>query len=352
MTKNETFLRRLYGADTVSRPAFTSVPALKGVIDHPDGDYSVSRAPIERWVRWAVENYRARARCAEALGDDTVPVARLSTGTHLYAAAFGCEVVTPEDSNPFALPLVRTAEEADRLEEPDIWTSPGLYRVFELARLVRRELGDEAWLGPCDMQTGFDIAAQVWNKTDLFIAMTDPRQKPAVHRLAAKCARLLETFLAALRAEFPRMSLCGCPTVWSPPELGPWPSNDECGAVGVGMFEEFMLPELIALSERFGSIGMHCCAAADHQFESFKKIPHFYAFNRVPPLGSGETGFDSAVLTLGGPTGPVFVLGWISVDVVEHVLRIAPEGTRFIFQQVVADVDEGKRNLDRMCALV
>jgi len=51
------------------------------------------------------------------------------------------------------------------------------------------------------------------------------------------------------------------------------------------------------LSETFGSFGMHCCADAEHQFESFKKIPNFYVARRWrwdrPPcavLGSREQG--------------------------------------------------------------
>ena len=350
MTRNEQFLKSIYQGESVTRSGFTSTPKLRGVIDHPFGDYTVSDKPISEWVGWAVENYQARVTCAEAMDDDTVPIARLSTGTQVYAAAFGCEVATPDDTNPFALPKVYTPDQADALEEPDIWKTPELYRVFELARLVQIELGPDAWLGPCDMQTGFDIAALIWNKADLFVAMTDPESNGAVHRLIEKCANLLETFLVTLRDEFPQMSLCGCPTVWSPPDMGPWPSNDECGAVGTPMFEEYMLPELIALSRRFGSVGMHCCAAADHQMDSFRKIPNFYAFNRVAPPGSGPEGFDPAIQTLGGPDGPVFVLGWMQPDAVEHVLRNAPDGTRFIFQQAITDIDEGKRNLERMYA--
>lgn len=68
---------------------------------------------------------------------------------------------------------------------------------------------------------------------------------------------------------------------WAPPEMGPWLSNDECGAFSTVMFEELCLPEFVDLAETFGGLGMHCCAGAEHQFESFRKIPGFYTFNRV-----------------------------------------------------------------------
>lgn len=347
-TANERLLRDLYAGTAPRDCAFTSVPELLSVWGHTHGDYSVSNAPVREWVPWAVENYRRRVQLADIMGDDTVPVARLNTGTQIYAAAFGCQVHCFEDSNPCALPLVSTPEEADGLDIPDIWNAPPLYRVFELAEAVRRELGPDAWLAPCDMQTGFDTACLVWDKSTLLCAMADPEQKHAVKRLAAKCAALLKHFLLELHREFPRMSLCGCPTVWAPPDLGPWPSNDECGAVSTPMFTEYMLPELVDLSETFGSVGMHCCAAADHQMRSFRRIPNFYAFNRVPPPGSGITGFDAAVRELGGPDGPVFVLAWITVATVEHLLRTAPPGTRFILQQTVGNTDDAQRNLEAM----
>ena len=63
--------------------------------------------------------------------------------------------------------------------------------------------------------------------------------------------------------------------------MGPWLSNDECGAFSTVMFEELCLPEFVDLAETFGGLGMHCCAGAEHQFESFRKIPGFYTFNRV-----------------------------------------------------------------------
>lgn len=93
---------------------------------------------------------------------------------------------------------------------------------------------------------------------------------------------------------------------------------------------------------------MHCCADADHQFELFRQIPDFYALNRVPPPGTGARGFDTSLEQLGGPEGPVFVLGWVSEQTVEHVTRIAPPRTRFVFQQVVENADDGKARLERM----
>jgi hypothetical protein len=345
-SRNEAFLRNLYRRGRFERHAFCCVPPMT---DHPDGDFSLSAKPVENWVPWVVENYERKLQSVETLRDDSVPFAKLGTGTYIFAAAFGCEVKRDVDfSNGFTLPRVRCAEEADRLAEPDIWKSPTLYRVFELAHAVQRRLGSEAFLGPADQQTGFDTAALVWNKTDFLRSMLDPESRAAVKRLTGKCAHLFKTFLLEFRKEFPRCSSGTCPSIWAPPEMGPWPSNDECGNFSTPLFEEFCLPELVDLAETFGGLGMHCCADAEHQFESFKRIPGFYAFNRC--AGMRGRGYLPILDHLAGPDAPVHVLGLelSEEEVIGRLLSRAAEGTRFIFALLGASADDARQWLDRV----
>ena len=341
---NSKKLAALYRRDTHADPAFVTNPPYLPLLDAEGRDYTISDRPVSELASSIMDNYRRRADFLRAVGDDGVPYARLNTATHLYAAAFGCPVHLFGDSNPCALPLVHSAKGADRLKVPDIWKSRHLARVFEMARVVERELGREAPLGPPDVQTGFDTACLVWNKEDFFVAMMEEDGRAAAKRLADKCATLLSTFLAAYRAEFPQASPCHCPDVWSPPELGPWVSNDECGALSTPMFEEFCLPELLELSRRFGSLGMHCCAGAEHQFESFKKIPDFYAFNRV---AAGE-GYTPLLEHYAGPTDPVQVLAWVTDEQIAELLRGAGPDMRFIFVKGEMEADDARRWLDKM----
>ncbi len=343
LADNEQFLRAIYAGETAA-PAFCCVPPQVSIIAAPGGPYNLSSAPIRDWMGWVVGNYQRQLDLLAAVGHDGVPCAHLATGTEIFAQALGCPVHEYGDSNPCALPRVTTAAEADAIEPPSLWDCPGLVRVFELGQAVRAELGPEAFLGPCDMQTGFDIAAQVWNKADFLCAMCLPDEREAVKRLVGLCADFYRTFLLELRREFPRMSPCHCPSAWAPPELGPWTSNDECGIIGTEMFEEFALPELVELAETFGSLGMHCCAAAEHQFPSFHKIPNLYAFNRVP----AKQGIDPILEHFAGPDAPVHVLGWMADATIERLLRTAPAGTRFIFVRNCPDPDDAARWLDRM----
>jgi hypothetical protein len=335
-------LDAIYRRKGYDGPALVANPPYLPMIDAQGRDYTLSDRPISELAESVLENYRRRVEFLEAVSDDGVPYARVNTATHLYAAAFGCRVHLFGDSNPCALPLVRSAAEADRIELPDVWKSRMLGRVFDMAHEVRRRLGPDAPIGPPDVQTGFDTACLIWNKEDLYTAMGDQEGRAAVKRLAAKCAAFLSDFLAAYRREFGGTSPCHCPDVWSPPDLGPWVSNDECGALSTAMAEEFCMPELLELSRRFGSLGMHCCASAEHQFDSWKKIPGFYALNRVP----ARQGFAPLIEHFGGKADPVHVLIWTEDPELDRLLeRVTPE-MRFIIVRGDMERDQARRWLD------
>jgi hypothetical protein len=347
LARNRALHRELFARRSSVRHAFVVQPTAKPIWE--TGDYTTSDRPIADFVPGVVEDYRRWAALSDAVGDDAVPFARLTTGTHIYAVCFGATPHFYPDNNPYAEACVACAAEADRLVEPVLENCRPLMRVMELAAAVRRELGPEVTLGPPDMQTGFDTACILWDKTDLLYAMIE--QPEAVQRLAGKCGRLLRQFIAAYRREFPNSTFGHCPSTWTPPECGPWVSNDECGVMSPEMFEQFCLPELVELSGQFGGLGMHCCANAQHQFELFRRIPNFYAFNRVPTGVGWEK--DNALAVLGGTDGPVMVPGWCSKEDVATLLSQAPPGTRFIFNSCgVDDPGVGRDWLDTVRAAV
>lgn len=308
------------------------------------GDFATADRPVAEWAPWIVEGYLKNRAFSEAAGDDSVPVAGLNSGTHIYAAAMGSPVHHYADNNPCAMPFIMTAAEADRIQEPELSACKTLTRILEMADLLKTELGSDVIVGPPDMQSGFDSACLVWDKVGLFCAMMTEEEKPAVHRLAGKCAALFKKFIAEFYRRHPTASLAHCPLTWVPPGMGPWLSNDECGAMSMELFEEFCLPELVDVSKTFGGLGMHCCADAEHQFPSFRKIPDFYAFNRV----AAKRGYDPILHTLGGPGGPVFVLAWLDDATIERLVKSAPAGTRFIFSRAFEKADAAKAWLEQM----
>ena len=203
-------------------------------VDWLNGDLAVSELPVKDWVPLIVERYEARVKWHEALGDDAVPFASIWTGTEIFAAAFGSPVHVYEDSPPCALPLVTSAEEADKLQTPDLSARP-MERVFELGHLLREELGADVPIGVPDIQSPFDVAALIWRKEDLFVALCE--EPDSVKRLTGKCYHLLRTFLSEFKSQFPNCNLCTCPYAWAPTDMGCWLAEDEVGMMSPAMFE-------------------------------------------------------------------------------------------------------------------
>lgn len=321
-----------------------------GVIMSPEwpanalGDFTTSARPVADWVPWAVTTYRKQLENHERFHDDSVPYVNLNTNTGIFAAAFGCRLhVYDEPTNACALPHVDSPADADRLPEPSL-DAPTLARIFELARLVRRELGPDVPISVPDIQSPFDIAALIWRKESLLLAMYDAPE--SVKRLVDMCLRLLKKFLVEFRRELGEVNYCHCPIAWAPPDLGCWLSEDEAGTVSVEMFDEFCLPPLVELSRTFGGLFMHCCATADHQYGEFRKIPQLRGLNRVFQAPGPKPAIDA----FSGHT--VFVQSWCPVDFYAEMLAMARPDSRFLFNLgplPPADADAAYARLRGLC---
>jgi hypothetical protein len=305
------------------------------------GDYSAGAITLKEARDRIVADYEHQVAVQQEVGDDAVPFARLITGTQLMAQAFGAEVEQFPDQMPFARPIAQNAEEASQIERPELEFCEPLMRVIELGEMVEAEVGTDVPLGPPDMQTGFDTACLLWEKSDMFASLYDEEGIRVADQLVARCASLLADFVAALRSRFPQMSPCHCPQVWCPPELGPWVSNDEAGSIGRDHYDRFCHPELEALAERFGSVATHCCADAEHHFSRFRETPNWYAFNRV----AGQQGYASLVSAFPADADdtPLFVMGWVADNDQKMLEDHFGRDGSMIFQRTFSTADEAKR---------
>ncbi len=179
---------------------------------------------------------------------------------------------------PFAKPLLTRADEVSRLRVPELSTTP-LARLFEMADELRRRAGEEALMKLVDIQSPMDIAALIWDKNDFFVAMLE--EPEAVKELAEKVSQLLIAFLDAWFARYGRDFIAHYPYYYMADGLTL--SEDEVGIVNTDCFAEFFLPELTALSARYGGLGMHCCANSRHQWEQFLRIPGLRVLNLCQP---------------------------------------------------------------------
>lgn len=231
-------------------------------------------------LEWAWKKYCMMSERAGWLDDDWLPYLDVYTGTEIFAAAFGCPVHYLPDDMPFALPLVHSAREAAALRIPDL-DCASVAPLFDMAEELRRRGGPDALLRMVDLQSPMDIAALIWEKTSFYPALIESPN--AVLELADKVQafqiRFLDEWFARFGAEF----IAHYPDYYM--ERGITLSVDEIGAVGTKAFEQFFLPELEHLSQRYGGIGIHSCAHARHQWAGLQRIPGLKLLNLNQPGG-------------------------------------------------------------------
>lgn len=288
-------------------------------------------------IEWALQLYEMRRARAEWLADDMVPGLMVTTGTEIFAEAFGCPVMRPEDDMPYARPIITEASQVASLPEPDI-SAPSLVVLFEIADELHARAGD-APLGMVDVQSPMDVAALIWDKNDFYVAMVETPD--AVKELAHKVYRLQTAFFDAWFARYGRDFIAHCPYYYIP--RGLTLSEDEVGIVNGEMFVEFYLPELAALSDRYGALGMHCCANSRHQWENFKRIPNLQLLNITQPPEVARLAYpvfaDHCIQYHGGCDGPAW--DWPAK---------LPANSRMVIDTYPTTEDEAKEAAEKLWA--
>ncbi len=294
---------------------------------------------IERY--WA--DYLLMCHKTTLVQDDRLPFLSNVTGTEIFAEAFGCQVFRPLDNMPFALPLIHSAAEADRLKPPELSTSSLAY-LFDIADELYRRGGPQALMKPVDIQSPMDIVALIWEKADLYMALVESPEP--VQALAEKVRGLVTAFFdewfkrygATYVAHYPDYLMQGGITM----------SVDEVGAVSREMFDTFFRGELSQLSSHFGGLGIHCCADARHHWTNFRSLPGLRVMNHnTPPTRDPKEYILDALNFYGGRVVQVPV-GWTPDGAPETWPGQFPAGTRVVFEVQAEDADQAARIAEKL----
>jgi hypothetical protein len=293
---------------------------------------------------WAL--YEVMCRKAERVDDDRVPFLTNVTGTEIFAEAFGCKVQRPDDTNPFALPLVHSAAEADALKVPDLSTSSLAY-LFDIADELHRRGGPDALMKTVDIQSPMDTVALIWDKSDLFCAMIETPE--AVKALGEKVNALFVAFFDEWFRRYGTTYIAHCPDYVM--YGGITMSVDEVGSINEEMFRAFFRDELVALSEHYGGLGIHCCADARHQWENFRSLPGLRLMNHNSPPWGPHKEYVLDSMRFYGNTCAQMPGGWQPEGEPDTWINQYPEGTRVIFGCNAEDADKAAALADRLQAL-
>ena len=295
---------------------------------------------VER--RWAV--YQHELARAARIDDDYIPNISLMTGTEIFAEAFGCDVARPEDNNPFALPLIHSISDLDKVKVPELSTS-SLAWHFDMADELYARAGGEAVLHLVDVQSPMDIAALILEKSAFFMALME--QPEAVCELASRVQQLLVAFFDEWFKRYGHDYVAHYPDYFM--RGGLTLSEDEVGAVNPEAFDQYFLPELNALSDHFGGLGIHCCADARHQWDGFRQVNNLKLINLcVPPTRTRQYAIDAYDHFV--DCCAQWNIGWPGDGPVETWPGQMPDGCRFVIETRAETLDEARKLCDKLHA--
>jgi hypothetical protein len=260
----------------------------------------------DKIFEWVLNKYRIQTESMAWLDDDRIPyvTAHIGAGTWIFAEAFGSPVTFMDNDTFFVRPVINTVEDFGKVKLPKVENTP-LMCIFDFAQKLKAA-APGAVLEVPDVQSPLDIAAMVWDKEDFFAAMLDEPQ--AVKDLIYMTNELLTEFFDLWFKTFGKEFIAHCLDYYMP--YGISVSEDEIGSINAETFREFSYPTLCELSKRYGRIGIHCCANAQHQWGVLKAIPGLVALNIVQPdriLRQASTYFAGV---LGKDTGAVSQMFW------------------------------------------
>ena len=215
-----------------------------------------------------------------------------------------------------------------------------LMYYFDIADELHRFGGEDAILRIVDIQDPIGIAGILWDKAELLYTMLEDPE--CVHELTDKIYTLLTAFLDEWFRRYGKRFVAHYPHYVM--NSGISVSVDEVGLVSPALFREFFADNLNKLSERYGGIGIHCCALSEHQFENFSKIQGLKLMNIYRPDAQRKRAYeifrDLCVQCHGD------FVGGAPLYVGAEAEGMVPRGARVIYREPVGSLDEALRKCD------
>jgi len=228
-------------------------------------------------------------RQALGLHDDFIPHVQPQGGVTVFASAFGCEVEFFDHTMPWAHPLIKESDPAEKvyeLSKPSV-TAGQLGDMLEYTEYFVNQTQGRYPVAITDVQGPLDTAYLVWEPSAFMVAMyTNPKE---VHHLMRLVTDLFIDYVKEQRARSPQFMACHFPPLWLPDGRGISCSDDGLAVISAKLYKEFCIPYMNDISDAFGGIFVHSCGNFVHQFENLAQIKNLRGLN----FGASETPFEA-----------------------------------------------------------
>lgn len=243
---------------------------------------------------------------------DYLPVVRPDVGCSCLATAFGSELYwgnDPQQTCGVREPIIKTIDDIDRLSDPDPLADGDMPDGIHRARRFIEITEGNICVSALDMAGGLNVALDLVGQ-DLMLMLID--EPDAVHRLLDRVQRFfiraIEAHIEVVGSEEHFTSL-DFPEYWFPEGLKGHASDDVCAMISPETFEQFSLPYLNRVYERFGAGGLHNCGpnpcghlynATDPPLRSVN-LAYDYSHQDLPALREAFKGRTVLHLDMPGP---------------------------------------------------
>jgi hypothetical protein len=264
--------------------------------------------------RAMMEAELAQMRPHVELQDDCIPTLRVELGTGQVAAAFGCEIMYPENSYPAVRShVLKDAEDVYSLPLPSLHA--GMYgKLEEFTRFFRENMPDGMRIQPPDLQSPFNCAHLIRGNDVLLDFIDNPR---ALDALLDKITDYMILLVPHLR------SMINCEDGWFLDYGALWKggariSNCSMQMISPDFYRRHVLDRDRRLFRQTGGGRIHYCGTNTDVVHDFFSVP-------------GCSGFD--------------FLGGMKYDEVWRVTADAPAGV-----VILKNADAGSPEMERLLA--
>ena len=279
-----------------------------------------------------------------ALRDDCIPTLRVEFGTGQVAAAFGCEIVYPDNSYPaVGSNAVKNAEDAFTLAPPSL--DAGMYpRLAAFTKYFREHMPEGMRIQQPDLQSPFNCAHLIRGNDILTDFIDNPR---AVDALLDVVTDYLVALVPHLRA------MVDAEDGWFLDYGALWKgsariSNCTMHLISPAFYRGHVLARDRRLFESIGGGRIHYCGTNTQVVDDFLSIPRCHGFDFISGMDYDEV-WKLAART---PDSTVIMRN-VDAGTPEMERLLAgdwPRKRNIIIKSHCASLDEGREILARLRA--
>jgi len=186
-----------------------------------------------------------------------------------YADAFGSKQKWYDDRDPVTLPAINNTEDVYDLK-PDLKNSKLMNMTLDTIRYFQNKIGTSIPISTCAPIGPFLLASMIMNPNIFFISLLT--NKKEMHYLIDLCTKVFIEFYDRQLDIIKNPALPGIEYVYSKNAEGIIISADSLAQVSPDIFEEYSVPAIEKIADKFNGIILHSCGNWMHNLDVVLKI--------------------------------------------------------------------------------